>query len=122
MAGSNIQENLTRVNTTRDFPPGYLDTLRGRRIDPVEIHFNIDQIDNIEAIRQFFASNPELLPANFRERVFHPEAPPVGPRPRPQENNEPSNYKLLIGSLLAFAVISYVAIKILHEPPKAEVK
>ena len=88
----------------------------------LEVPFNIDQIDNIEAIRQFFASNPELLPDNLRERVFLPEAPPVDPPPRPQENGEPANYKLLIGSLLAFAVISYIAIKVLHKPPKVEVK
>ena len=106
-----IRQNQTQLSRNPDFLHTILLTLKEQRIDPVEIPFNIDQIDNIEAIREFFASNPELLPANLRERVFPQE-----------ENEEPINYKFLIGSLLAFAVISYIAIKVLHKPPKVEVK
>ena len=106
-----IAENSTKLSRIPDLFGGILNTLNTKQIDRVEIPFNINQIKDIEAIREFFASNPELLPANFRERVFAQE-----------ENGEPINYKLLIGSLLAFAVISYIAIKILHKPPKAEVK
>ena len=112
-----IGENRTELSRSPDFPQGIFLFLKGKRVDHVEIPFNINQIDNIEAIRQFFASKPELLPANLRERVFPQEAQPVAPQPR-----EPINYKLLIGSLLAFAVISYIAIKVLHKPPQAEVK
>ena len=108
-----ISENCTDLYKHSDFSRGIsLVFCDGKKqVEHVEIPFNIDQIKNIEDIREFFASNPELLPANLRERVFAQE-----------ENNESINYKFLIGSLLAFAVISYIAIKILHKPPQAEVK
>ena len=111
-----IKENVTKLTHNPVSPKGVRNILNGRRIAPVEIPFNINQIDNIEALREFFARNPELLPTNLRERVFPQDDP------QRQENDEPIDYKLLIGSLLAFAVISYIAIKILHEPPKVEVK
>ena len=120
-----IRENRTQLFHSLlgdNLAPEIIAPLEGKRVDNQPIPFNIQQIDRPEEIQKFFASNPELLPANLRERVFPPEAPPVAPQPRPQENNEPTNYKLLIGSLLAFAVISYIAFKVLHKPSKAEVK